>query len=189
MNSRGFTIACLVGAALAPALVGCEDTATALQRGAPPAIVLSQVRLETYGPAGSTSVTTSDRVTYRRDSGQLEGETVVLTLPPTEQVGRGGVVMAAPRASGDAKKRLAHAEGGVTAETGDHDRARTAEAHYAGATGTVSADTPVHVEGPAYSLDAGGYVFHVEENRLELRSGVNARSKPGRAAATNGGAP
>jgi hypothetical protein len=188
MTARGYTIACLVGATLAPALAGCEDTETALQRGAPPAIVLSQVRLETYGPAGSTGVTTAREVTYRRDTGALSGDTVVTDLPPSESVGRGGVVLSAPRASGDMKKKVATAEGGVAAITGNGDAGHTAEAHYDGAAGTVSANTPVHVDGPGYSLDAGGYTFVVAESRLELQGGVIARSTPAGTAAAPAGA-
>lgn len=179
MIPRGFTIACLVGVSLAPALAGCEDTENALARGAPPAIVLSQVRLETYNAAGSTGVTTAREVTYLRDTGALQGDTVVLDLPPSESVGRGGAVVSAPQASGDVKKRVATAEGGVVAITGQGDRARTAEAHYDGAAGTVAADTPVHAEGPGYSVDAGGYLFHVAGSQLDLKGGVIARSTPG----------
>lgn len=178
MISRGFIIAGLAGASAAGLLTGCEDTATALQKGAKPAIVLTGVRLETYGPDGSTSRTTARQVIYRRDTGELEGETVVLQYPPPERADRGGVVVAAPRARGDVKKRVALAEGGVTAESDGGDRAHTAYAEYRGEAGTVSGDTPVHVEGPSYTLDADAYVFHVEEQRLELLDGVRARSMP-----------
>lgn len=187
MVSRSFTIVDMAIAAVVPLLGGCEDTATALQRGEPPAIVLSQVRLETYGPEGSTGVTTTRKVTYLRDTGALEGENVVLDLPPTRRVGRGGVVLETPRARGDLKKRIASATGGVTAVTGEGDAARTEEANYDGATGTVSADTSVHVEGRGYSLDAGRYVFHVEENRLELQGRVIARSTPDNEPGATGG--
>ena len=186
MTSRGFTIAWVVGAALAPALAGCEDTETALKRGGPPAIVLSQVRLETYGPEGSTGVTTARQVTYLRDTGELQGEAVHLDVPPTERVGRGGAVLEAPRARADVKKRIAVAEGGVTAVTGEGDRAKTAEAHYDGVGGTVSANVPVHVDGPGYSLDAGRYLFDVAQNRLELQGGVIARSTPDQGSAPGG---
>jgi hypothetical protein len=186
MNSKGSILLCLLGASLAGPLAGCEDTATALKKGAKPEIVLSDVRLETYGPDGMTSVTTAREVVYRRDTGELEGDTVVLDLPPSERVGRGGVVMAAPRARGDVKQRAAFADGGVSAVTGQGDKAFTAHADYRGDLGTVSGDTPVHVEGPAYTLDAGGYVFHVGEDRLELVEGVRARSTPGQASGVGG---
>jgi LPS export ABC transporter protein LptC len=165
-----------LGVLLASALSACGVEAP--PGGKPPAIVLSDVTLRHYAADGTVRRGHAAEVTYYRQQGRLEGEHITVDAPPTDDLKRGGVQLAAGQGAADLKGKGARLFGGVTVRTGAGDVGRTEEAVWNGATEIIEGDRPIQVEGPGYRVDADGFAFAVPSQKLELRGDVRIHQEP-----------
>ncbi len=175
MGWRTFAgVGALLASAAATAACGVEKPAG----GKPPAIVLEDVTLRHYADDGTVRTGHAIEVTYFRKEGRLEGKSIVVDVPPTENLKRGGVRLTAAEGAGDLKGNDAKLFGGVTVRTGAGDYGTTEAADYDGATETIQGDTPIAVKGPGYTTDADGFSFAIPGQKLDLKGNVQIHTAP-----------
>src|SRR4051812_38502200 len=154
---------------------GCEDLQTPPGQ-APPAIQLRQVTLRHYGEDALLGIGHGQVVSYLRDSGQLDGRTLVMDLPPSDQVGRGGAQIKAATGSGDIRGQTALLTGGVSAVTAVGDHAVSEAALYQASTDTLSGTTPVQATSAGQEVAGDVWTFHVRERQVQLHGNVAVHS-------------
>jgi lipopolysaccharide export system protein LptC len=119
--------------------------------------------LRAFGEARTASL--------RRDSTQVQASDLVATLPRTTAA---PVRITAPAAEGVLSDRLFSASGGIEVSRGD-DVGRTERARFepAGASGLVTGDVPVVVEGRGYRLEGPGFTLDPASGDIAVRGGVS----------------
>lgn len=167
-----------LGAILASALAASACAVERPADGKPPAIVLDQVTLRHYAADGTVREGHASEVTYYRSRGRLEGTDIDVNAPPTADLKRGGVQLAAKEGEADLKGHGARLFDGVTVRTGEGDVGTTEEAFWNGTTSVISGEQPIDVKGPGYTTTADGFAFEVPRQKLELRGDVRIHQTP-----------
>jgi len=151
------------------AATGCRDSGPAGVERAAPEIRLEEVRFRVYQEGRLAAAGEAVSVSYRRDTGDLAAETVLVSFP---EAGDGPAPrLTAPRARGNARSRDLLAEGGLRLERGP-DVATTEEARYDPDDRLVHGGWPVAVRGPGWTLEGPGFLLDPATGRLQIRPGV-----------------
>ncbi len=148
---------------------GCGAATPGGAQPAPPEIRFADVAFMVYQEGNLTAAGKAASVTYRRDTGDLAAETVVVTFTGTDagETPR----LFAPRARGNARARSFFAEGGLRLEHGS-DVATTEEARYDPGDRMVHGDRPTVLQGPGWTLEGPGFLLDPATRRLDLGEGV-----------------
>jgi len=162
--------------ALAPWACACAPPA---ERPAarPPAIQLTDVTLRHYSAGSEPRIVHAETVIYNRESAEIAAWTIAADVPPTEELGRGGVRLEAEEGKGDVHGQRAEAIGKLQVITGAGDRGETVGSVWDASTGFIEGSHPLAVRGPGYAVDANAYRFHVEDQTLQLDGGVHVVSE------------
>jgi hypothetical protein len=167
----------MAGALLA-GVSACEDLSPG-PRQAPPSIELRGVVLRQYGDGGGLSgLGTGQVVSYLRDTGHLDGRSLVADLPASPRVGPQGLHVEAGTGAGEVGGATVTLGDGVLASTEAGDRATSRTATYRAATDVLTSDDPLTASGPTYDLSARHWLAHVHDHRLELSQGSRLQVRP-----------
>ncbi len=150
--------ALLAGGVLFGPAMGCGPAKPREARQVVPQLELEDVHFRVFRDAALRARGEAARVTFRRDSSELQAQEVAATLFGSGPV---PVRITAPEGHGVVSDRTFWASGGVIA-TRDDDVARTQAARFepdAGDGGLVRGDDPVTVTGKGYRLQGKGFTL------------------------------
>ncbi len=157
---------------MAAFLLGCGPTVVPAASPPPPSIELLGAETFDYQDGRLRAHGFAERVLYRRDTGDGEGERVRVTLfstrPAAARRGASSVLLTAPVARGNPVRQEVEAEGGVSLASLAGDRGETARASYRGAEGRAWGRDPIHLWGPGYELHGPGFTLDTLHDRLDL---------------------
>lgn len=155
----------------------CRESGPGASGAGAPEIRLGGVSFRVYREGRLASAGEAERVTYRRDSGDVLAETARVSFPSGEGP---APVLTAPRVRGNARSHDLLAEGGLRMERGP-DVATTEEARYDPDDRLVHGTWPVAVRGPDWMLEGPGFLLDPATGRLQIGGGVRLelRELPG----------
>ncbi len=133
----------------------------------PPELTFDKVAFRVYRGSVLTAVGDAERVSFRRDTGDLAAERIEARFPGSGPA-RPAARVTAARGTGNVAERRFEASGGLRAEQAGQ-VATTERARYVAADGLIRGDTPIEVRGgrfvvrgPSFTLDPGDQVLRVE---------------------------
>jgi lipopolysaccharide export system protein LptC len=156
-----------------------------LDESPPPLVTLNGVRLVYFQGNELAAAGTADQATFERSGGDLTASNVLIRFrsraePAGLRPALGGMELRAPLVVGNRGQKLAEGQQGVVLRTGSGIVARSEKARIDGLGMIVDGRTPVWVDGPNYSINAGGYRFDLNGEDMDFDGEVATRLGRGR---------
>lgn len=167
-----------VGASLTVLATGCRPAGQKGSDEVVPALTFENVQFRVYRGPVMTAFGTTDRASFRRDTGDLHAVRIDARFPP--EADRAEAQVVAAEGDGNVRERWFSGQGGVVAAQGTQ-VAVTERARYSPTDGLIRGDRPIQVDGgrfqvkgPAFTLDPRVQVIDIVGG-AHLMAGGGAR--------------
>jgi hypothetical protein len=131
----------------------------------PPGITFEGFRFRAYRGTALAASGQAERASFRRDSTDLQAETITVRLPG--RPGEADTVLTSATAQGNLRASELTAAGGVTATRGPV-TARTARVRWDGSERLIQGEEPVTLRGPGYLLHGPGFELDPDAGTVQI---------------------
>lgn len=146
----------------------------------PPLATLQRVKFVYFQGNELAAAGTADQATFERSAGEMTASNFLVRFrsraePAGLRPALGGMEVRAPLVLGNRAKSSAEGQQGVVLRTGSGIVARSEKARLDGAAMMVEGQTPVRVDGPNYSINAGAFRLDLNTEEIEFDQQVVSR--------------